>query len=88
MSALPRKADTQFTLRQVRFVPQADNQRSAIQVGRPSGVYRSDTCELPIQPDRADEGRTGKLAVIDVVDFQPASVDVSPLRRCLRLPSK
>jgi hypothetical protein len=33
--------------------------------------------KLPIQPDRAHEGRTGELVVVDVVDLDPADIDVA-----------
>src|SRR5712691_10107959 len=39
-------------------------------------MNRADARELPIQTDRADEGGTGELVVIDVIHFQPAGIDV------------
>src|SRR5262249_3818666 len=47
------------------------------QVGRTRPVSRRDARELPIQTDGADEGGAGELVVVDVIDFQPAGIDVA-----------
>jgi hypothetical protein len=47
------------------------------QLGRAGGVHRGNASELPIQPDRAQEGGAGELVVVDVVDFQPAGIAVA-----------
>jgi hypothetical protein len=35
-----------------------------------------DACELPIEPDRADEGGAPELVVVDIVDLQSARAGV------------
>src|SRR6185295_10484700 len=47
------------------------------EVGPASATDRGDARELPIQADRPKKGRARELIVVEVVDFQPAGIDIA-----------
>jgi hypothetical protein len=61
----------------VAVVRTAANNIAQHKIGCACPIRCRDARELPIQTDRPDEGGAGELVVIDVVNFQPAGIDVA-----------